>query len=267
MKIFRIVAVLFLSACIAFVGTGCGKKKHAEGDGDEHGKEEAHGKDDGHGHSEEAPAGASFKPGTGVIVTEETRKIIGLEVADVLEEKLPQQIQFTVQIYGTGVSNGVPASHHNEVTKASGMVSQNKGDLITPGRIVELVSKSGATGKGTVAKVHRTLTVADPEIDIALNDAGSFQPGEFINATITIPRDEAVAVVPKSALLRSSEGIFVYAVNGEAFFRTAVKIGAEANGKVEISDGLLAGDQVVTKPIETLWLIELRATKGGGHSH
>ena len=36
---------------------------------------------------------------------------------------------------------------------------------------------------------------------------------------------------------------------------------------VEITDGLLAGDQVVTKPVETLWLIELRATKGGGHSH
>ena len=30
---------------------------------------------------------------------------------------------------------------------------------------------------------------------------------------------------------------------------------------------LLAGDQIVVKPVQTLWLIELRATKGGGHSH
>jgi multidrug efflux pump subunit AcrA (membrane-fusion protein) len=44
-------------------------------------------------------------------------------------------------------------------------------------------------------------------------------------------------------------------------------VGSEADGWVEITDGLLAGDQVVTKPVQTLWLIELRATKGGGHSH
>jgi len=44
--------------------------------------------------------------------------------------------------------------------------------------------------------------------------------------------------------------------------------GAKVLGSwVEIVDGLLAGDAVVTKPVQTLWLIELRATKGGGHSH
>jgi multidrug efflux pump subunit AcrA (membrane-fusion protein) len=46
-----------------------------------------------------------------------------------------------------------------------------------------------------------------------------------------------------------------------------VKTGSEADGKIEITDGLFQGDQVVAKPVETLWLIELRATKGGGHSH
>jgi hypothetical protein len=30
---------------------------------------------------------------------------------------------------------------------------------------------------------------------------------------------------------------------------------------------LLEGDTVVTRPVQTLYLIELRATKGGGHSH
>ena len=80
-------------------------------------------------------------------------------------------------------------------------------------------------------------------------------------------REEAVAAIPQSALLRTTEGSFVYAVNGDAYFRTAVKTGAEVDGWIEITDGLLAGDQVVTRPVETLWLIELRATKGGGHSH
>jgi multidrug efflux pump subunit AcrA (membrane-fusion protein) len=56
-------------------------------------------------------------------------------------------------------------------------------------------------------------------------------------------------------------------VNGEAYQRTAVKTGAEADGLVEITDGLLEGDSVVTKPVESLYLVELRAVKGGGHSH
>ena len=50
-------------------------------------------------------------------------------------------------------------------------------------------------------------------------------------------------------------------VNGQAYFRTAVKVGAESEALIEITDGLLAGDQVVTKALATLWLIELRATK------
>jgi multidrug efflux pump subunit AcrA (membrane-fusion protein) len=74
-------------------------------------------------------------------------------------------------------------------------------------------------------------------------------------------------VVPKSAVLASAEGNFVYVVNGEAYLRTAVKTGVEAEGLVEVTDGLLAGDVVVTRPVEKLWIIELRATKGGGHSH
>jgi multidrug efflux pump subunit AcrA (membrane-fusion protein) len=64
--------------------------------------------------------------------------------------------------------------------------------------------------------------------------------------------------------LRAVDGTFVYAVNGDSYFRTAVKVGAESESMVEITDGLLAGDAVVTKPVDVLWLIELRATKGGG---
>ena len=116
--------------------------------------------------------------------------------------------------------------------------------------------------------VEQALLLGESEIIVgATNATDRLKPGEFLSAVVTLPREEAVAVIPKSALLRTSEGTFVYAVNGDAYFRTAVKVGAEANGLLEITDGLLAGDAVVTQPVQTLWLIELRATKGGGHSH
>jgi hypothetical protein len=38
-------------------------------------------------------------------------------------------------------------------------------------------------------------------------------------------------------------------------------------GSVVIMDGLSVGDEIVAKPVKQLWLIELRATKGGQHSH
>jgi hypothetical protein len=49
--------------------------------------------------------------------------------------------------------------------------------------------------------------------------------------------------------------------------RTPITVGAEDAEHAAITDGIYAGDIVATKPVETLYLIELRATKGGGHSH
>lgn len=53
---------------------GCGRKEsdaHKEGDGHDHGAEKTEGKEGGHGHEEESPSGASFKPGKGVMLTED----------------------------------------------------------------------------------------------------------------------------------------------------------------------------------------------------
>ena len=121
---------------------------------------------------------------------------------------------------------------------------------------------------GVVLGVNNALAIGDVEVLVGItNSAARLKPGEFLTATIAIPREQTVNVVPKSALLRSAEGTFVYTVNGDAYYRTAVKVDAEVEGLVEITDGLLPGDMVVTRSVEKLWLIELRATKGGGHSH
>jgi hypothetical protein len=78
------------------VVAGCGK--HNAGDG--HSIEKAEGKEENHGHEEEAPSGASFKPGKGVILTDETRQSIGVETAEVTERKLPLEIRFNAQVFG-----------------------------------------------------------------------------------------------------------------------------------------------------------------------
>jgi hypothetical protein len=266
MKFLRTMTVLVLAVCVALVGSGC-RKKHTEGDGHDHEKTE--GKDDGHGHGEEAPAGASFKAGKGVIFTEETRKIIGVEVADVTERKLPKQLRFSVQVFGEKHHHTFNQQDHSGCdVHGSGMVRSDAAAAVKAGQPVQLLKGTNTALAGVVVAVQKALALGESEIVVGVSNAASaLVPGEFVSAVISLPREEAVTVIPRSAVLRTSEGTFVYAVNGDAYLRTAVKTGTDAEGWMEITDGLLAGDQVVTKPVQSLWLIELRATKGGGHSH
>jgi hypothetical protein len=259
-----IYSLLIASAALI---AGCG---HKEGDGHDHGaKEEAHGKDDGHGHGEESPSGASFKPGKGVILVDETRKILGVEVADVEERKLPGQVEFTAQVFGTTHNHGSDSNDHSAcLVRGTGLVSTNMASVVAPGQSVELLQGSAEAIRGKVLSIQKGLALGESEIVVGFSSAAqNIQFGEFIPARILLSRDASVTAVPSTALLRTAEGTFVYTVNGDAFFRTQVKTGAETDGWAEITDGLLAGDQVATKAVQTLWLIELRATKGGGHSH
>ncbi len=70
-------------------------------------------------------------------------------------------------------------------------------------------------------------------------------------------------LVPVQALLRNSEGVFVFVQNGQRWLRTEVKPGIESNGMIQIADGLLEGDVIAIAGVWGLWLAELQAIKGG----
>ena len=252
--------VLALAAALMLAGCG-----HKEGDGHDHDK----GKAQGMGHEEEPPSGASFKAGKGVTLTDETRKLLKIETVEVSEQKLPHEVRFTAQVFGEVHTVGASATTHTECTvRASGLLSPGLAASLALGQPVTLTPKRGESLDGSIQEVHPESALGEAELLLAITNAGArLQSGDFLAAMATVPRAEAVMVVPRSAVLRTAGGTFVYAVNGESFYRTAVKVGGESGGLVEITDGLLAGDSVVTTPVETLWLIELRALKGGGHSH
>jgi hypothetical protein len=255
-----------LTWAIVFLFAGCGKGHDDNGDPS---KEKTEGKGEGQNHKEEAPSGASFKPGKGVILTDETRQSIGVEISEVTERKLPVEIRFNAQVFGENHIPSAEETEHAECTaKASGLVAQTQAVSLRVGQSVHLTQKLGEQLGGIVLRVNKSLALGDVEVVVGVTNAGAkLKPGEFLFARIAIPRGQSVPVIPKSAVLRTVDGVFVYTVNGDAYFRTAVKTGAEAEGFVEITDGLLSGDVVVSKPVEKLWLIELRATKGGGHGH
>ena len=71
------------------------------------------------------------------------------------------------------------------------------------------------------------------------------------------------AIVPKGAVVEGVQGDFVYVQNAEHIVRTPVVVGAPRGDQVEISEGVLAGDQVVAANAHDLWMIELLAVRGG----
>ena len=215
-------------------------------------------------HEEEVPAGALFKATKGVILTDETRKILGVEVADVTEQKLSVQIRLNVQVFGEKHHSALRADDHTGCdVHVSGVLSPDKAATLHAGLPVQIQTSAKESFTGVVLAIEKAITSDENEIIVGITNAATrLKPGDFLSAVVTLPREEAVTVIPRDALLRAVDGTFVYAVNGDAYFRTAVKVGAESEDMIEVTDGLLAGDQVVTKPLSTLWLIELRATKG-----
>ncbi len=182
---------------------------------------------------------------------------------------MPNQVRLTVQVFGEKHHHLLnPEDHAGCNMHSSGFLSTNIAASVKAGQPVQVFDSTNNRLSGVVLAVQKALALGESEVIIGISNAtAALQPGEFLAARIQLPRDDTVTSIPHSALLRTSEGAFVYVVNGESYLRAAVKVGTETDGWVEITDGLLAGDQVVARPVQTLWLIELRATKVGGHSH
>lgn len=250
----RMISILLFSLLIStvFLPLGCGHKE-----------------EDSHGHDEESPSGASFKEGKGITVKEETAKILGLEVVDVVEEVAPQIVELDIQIFTEKHRIAdLNLDHGNCAFHGSGFLPLDESALVKPKEKVKFKTLRGEELEGFVVSVQEPLKHGEVEIIVGVTTPESaLKDGEFVKASILVPRSEPVTVIPTSALLRTAEGTYVYVVNGNSYLRTPVAVGGVVDGKIEITDGLYAGDQVVAKPVETLWIIELRATKGGGHSH
>lgn len=231
------ITILILPLCLALVG--CGR---------EPAKKEASGTT--------GKGLPSFKEGKGLSLSEETRRFIGLEIAEVSERKLAGQVTTEVQVYQSAANS----------VQAIGLVSREQAKLLQPGQSASLATKDGKATNGKLIRVDEQVQSASGQVELIVEIPGTekeYARGTFLTATFNAAKEENVTVIPHSALLRAAEGDFVYVVNGDHLTRTAVKAGVESGDFVEITDGLYSGDKVAVKPVQTLWLTELRFVKGG----
>lgn len=78
------------------------------------------------------------------------------------------------------------------------------------------------------------------------NPDGKLKPEMFAKVAIVLARNEGVLAVPKEAILEAGGEKFVFVQAGDSFNRSDVQTGAEDDRFVEIKDGLVPDDVVVT---------------------
>ncbi|WP_168566129.1 efflux RND transporter periplasmic adaptor subunit [Crateriforma spongiae] len=123
---------------------------------------------------------------------------------------------------------------------------------VSPGDLVRLIPTS-VPERALDATVHFMGRRLDPQtgtIPLVLtvpNDNEWFRPGQFARVSVPIQRIESALVVPESAVIDVDGSTSVFVRDGESFRAVGVQLGRTGRQGVQITEGLHAGDPVVTE--------------------
>lgn len=120
---------------------------------------------------------------------------------------------------------------------------------IKPGQAVELVADAlpGQRFTGTVDRVSPVVDTGTGTFRVvtAFVGDGQLQPGMFSRLSINYDQRADALVVPRNALLEDGGAPAVFVIRDNKAVRTALKLGYDDAGLVEVREGLKQGDAVV----------------------
>lgn len=129
----------------------------------------------------------------------------------------------------------------------------------------------GKTFVGKVMFINPAIDEASRSAKVVAavpNDGGQLRGGSFVKGRIVVATRPSVVQVPREALLNwdVEQGTAdVYVVNGEKAEKRSVTLGSSASALVEVTTGLKAGDQVVTRGAFAIGQGDrVAVAKGGG---
>ena len=123
---------------------------------------------------------------------------------------------------------------------------------VRPGQEVKLTVPAfpGSTFSGRVILIN---SVVDPDTrtvkvrtEVA-NPDGRLKPDMFANVQIVTALNRTAISIPQSAVLNDEGKTIVFVADGNSYKKRQVQAGIQNNDRVEIVDGLTAGDKVVVK--------------------
>ena len=115
------------------------------------------------------------------------------------------------------------------------------------------VAVTAFPGSSFSGKVILVSSVVDPETRSVKvrtevpNPDGRLKPEMFANVEIITDLHRTAISIPQSAVLKDGEKTVVFVVDGSGYKKRQVTAGIQSNDRVEIIDGLNAGDKVVVK--------------------
>lgn len=208
--------------------------------------------------------GAQYKKDAGLSLTDTMKEALALKVAEVEEAKVAPV--FTVALHVIADGGGIQRVAFSPTSNsASGWLTSDQASIVKPGMEIEFLTDTpdAPRERGVVRRVEKAPYQTLGDFEVSVEIATPLPTGTRVLASFHAPAGEAVTAIPRSALLKTAEGSFVYAVNGGFYVRTPVKVGAVSEDHAEITDGLYTGDQIVTSPVMSLWLAELQVIRGG----
>jgi hypothetical protein len=258
MKQLNQISVVIFATAIALISAGCGSQESANHSHESGESPQTH----------EAETGISFSAKNGLLIAPATAKFIDLKIADVEERTISTTFQFPAQVYHAASEARFAAQSTNAPpTLATGIISQADAARLSEGQVVSVQSPNiGVSLPGRIVSLNRNLDKATGQVEVLLAISSAEQPfttGAFITVIVPLNGEKGVVSIPRPALLRTSEGDFVYTMSGAHFVRTQVKLGASNREFAEVTEGLYAGDQIVVQPVMTLWMAELQSIRGG----
>ncbi|QDG93889.1 efflux RND transporter periplasmic adaptor subunit (plasmid) [Rhizobium sp. NIBRBAC000502774] len=145
------------------------------------------------------------------------------------------------------------------VLEAKVLVSTRDIARVAAGQAAELTidGMEGQVIEGTVARINPVAESSTRFVPVYLrlsNRNGWFWGGMFATGTILVRENADVLVVPAISLRKDKTGDYVLKLNNGHLQRQQVTIGQAWNGGslIEIADGLVDGDTIVTAPLPEL---------------
>lgn len=192
-----------------------------------------------------------LRTGRGLTLSETLRANLGLTLVEVAEQQVAPELTIDLQTTSGSL--------------ASGWTTPAQAALLKIGLQAELRigRHPSQPAEGVVTAIAPAPYPLTDRFEVAVQAKEPLPAGSHLSATFQGPAGKPAMAVPRSALLQTAEGWFVYTLNGAFLLRTPVTLGANNSQLAEITDGLYEGDQVVASPVQTLWMSELQLLRGG----
>lgn len=120
---------------------------------------------------------------------------------------------------------------------------------------VEVDALAGKSIKGTVARLAPTLDPATRTLDAEVqidNAGGELKPGMFGRASIVVANHPGAPVAPATAVQVSSGKRWAFVLKGDKVERREVTVGVDEGDWLEITKGVVAGEEIVTTGIDSI---------------